>query len=299
MARALMKTVSDHGYHGATVTAVVATARASRRTFYEHFTDRDDCLLAAIDDALTRLGEAAATTYETPEDWSERVRAALEAILRLLQDEPGMAHVLLVESLRAGPSVLARRAQVTKALAEAVDDGSPGTTPAISALTAEAVVAGAITIVQTQLAEQQHTRLLALVSPLTAAIVLPYLGPAAAAKEFSRPNPTARKARKASKAAPPPPVEEPGPPAASPMRMTHRTAAVLAAINRRPGTCNRQIAEAAGVIDAGQISKLLRRLANLELIENLAERPQTGPHEWHLTERGVQLRRELANRLNG
>jgi AcrR family transcriptional regulator len=296
MARALTKTMSDQGYQGATVKAIVATAGASRRTFYEHFTDRDDCLLAAIDDAVARLGELAATAYEEPEGWPDQVRYALEAILGALQQDPAIADVLLVESLRAGPKVLARRVQITKALAKALDHGCPQIMPEIASLTAETVVGGAITIVQAEFAEQQHGRLLALVSPLTAAIILPYLGPQAAAKEFARRNPSGPKTTKLV-AGPSP--EEPGPSGGSPMRMTHRSAAVLAAISRTPGAANWQIAEAAGVLDKGQISRLLSRLQRLELIKNLGERPRTGPHEWHLTDRGIELRRELAMKLNG
>jgi DNA-binding IclR family transcriptional regulator len=76
--------------------------------------------------------------------------------------------------------------------------------------------------------------------------------------------------------------------------MTRRSAAVLAAINERPGASNREVAAAAGVVDQGQISRLLARLQRLELIENVGDRPQTGPHEWHLTGQGAALRNKLA-----
>ena len=55
------------------------------------------------------------------------------------------------------------------------------------------------------------------------------------------------------------------------MRLTYRTARVIEGVAERPGASNRVIAERAGIHDAGQVSKLLRRLASLGLLTN------TGP----------------------
>jgi len=58
------------------------------------------------------------------------------------------------------------------------------------------------------------------------------------------------------------------------MRLTDRTVRVLAAIAAiaaQPGLSNRQISQRAGITDQGQISKLLSRLAGLQLIENTGE----------------------------
>jgi DNA-binding MarR family transcriptional regulator len=79
------------------------------------------------------------------------------------------------------------------------------------------------------------------------------------------------------------------------MRVTYRTARVLAAIAGQPGLSNREIGQRAGVNDQGQISKLLARLARLELAENVRAGQANGlPHAWRLTPRGKELERTIA-----
>ncbi len=127
-----------------------------------------------------------------------------------------------------------------------------------------------------------------LLGPLMGMIVLPYLGKAAAARETSRPA-TRRK--------------PPAPPSGDPlrelkMRLTYRTVRALLAIaalgGRGPGPSNRQVADAAGVADPGQISKLLARLEHLGLIENEGGPPAPGePHVWRLTPKGAEIERTI------
>jgi DNA-binding MarR family transcriptional regulator len=127
-----------------------------------------------------------------------------------------------------------------------------------------------------------------LLGPLMGMIVLPYLGKAAAAREASRP------AARRKPAAPPSgdPLRE------LDMRLTYRTVQVLRAIaalgGRGLGPSNRQVAEAAGVADPGQISKLLARLEHLGLIENEDGPPAPGePHVWRLTSKGAEIERTI------
>src|ERR1700735_1957117 len=82
------------------------------------------------------------------------------------------------------------------------------------------------------------------------------------------------------------------------MRLTYRTVQVLCAIaalgGRGPGPSNRQVADAAGVADPGQISKLLARLEHLGLIENEDGPPAPGePHVWRLTSKGAEIERTI------
>ena len=79
------------------------------------------------------------------------------------------------------------------------------------------------------------------------------------------------------------------------MRLTYRTARVLACIAERPGASNRGVAERAGVTDPGQISKLLRRLERLGLAVNTGGGHQSGePNAWKLTPLGGQVARRLS-----
>jgi DNA-binding MarR family transcriptional regulator len=129
--------------------------------------------------------------------------------------------------------------------------------------------------------------MLDLQGPLMAMIVLPYLGQAAAARELARPVPRRRR---------------PAPPRRDPlrdleMRLTYRTVRVLLAIADRPDASNREVAEASGVHDQGQISKLLARLEHVGLVRNRDGHPVRGePNGWWLTPRGEAVERTLRER---
>jgi predicted transcriptional regulator len=76
------------------------------------------------------------------------------------------------------------------------------------------------------------------------------------------------------------------------MRLTYRTIRVLMAISKHPGASNRDIAENSGITDQGQISKLLARLARLELVHNTGEgQEKGGANAWQLTVRGSRVER--------
>jgi DNA-binding PadR family transcriptional regulator len=65
---------------------------------------------------------------------------------------------------------------------------------------------------------------------------------------------------------------------------------VLSAIAERPGSSNRRIGNAAGVVDQGQISKLLQRLARLGLISNDGSNNGRGAeNSWSLTASGARV----------
>jgi len=133
--------VAEKGYGTATVADVVERARVSRRTFYEHFEDKEACFLAAygmgVEVVLGRLSEAAQA--EEAEGWRARLRSDLSTYLAVLAEEPAFAKALHVEILSAGPAALARRAEVftlfsarTKQayeLARAEDPGRPQLAP--------------------------------------------------------------------------------------------------------------------------------------------------------------------------
>ena len=109
---AMAQVVAEKGYAATTVADVVERAGVSRRTFYEQFTDKEACFLAAYDVGLAAvLGRIRETVEVRPAAvWRERARAGVEAFLALLASEPAFARALQVEILTAGPAALERRA---------------------------------------------------------------------------------------------------------------------------------------------------------------------------------------------
>lgn len=278
----------EYGAPNVTVARIVSRSGVSRRTFYELFADREDCLLAAVDDALESLSARMAETYSRTVRWRVRVRAALVVLLSFLEDEPFMGRLLVVEMLAAGPPALWRRREALAAAIEVVNEGCSESKHGMAPppLTAEGLVGGAVSVIHSRLLDANGGALLELTSPLMSMIVLPYLGAAAAAAELERPAP----------------VREQRPPrgGADPlrdvrMRLTYRTVRVLVAVGNHPGASNREIAIAADIQDQGQISKLLTRLAKLGLIKNSADDQIRGtPNAWILTGKGAEIEQALS-----
>jgi AcrR family transcriptional regulator len=288
MLAAMVEEVAERSAGNVTVAHVVGRSGVSRRTFYELFSGREDCFLAAFDDGIARIANEVVPAYEQPGRWRERMRAGLTALLEFLDYEPGMGRLVIVETLGAGPKALERRSRVLAQVITAVDAGrSEGKTAnAPPPLTAEGVVGGVLSVLHTRLLEGKRGSMLSLTGPLMGMIVLPYLGPAAARKELQRPVP------RASKKAParPRPVNS-DPLRELPIRLTYRTVRVLLAVAERPGSSNRMVADAADISDQGQISKLLARLQRLVLIENTGAdaAARGGPNAWALTAKGREV----------
>jgi AcrR family transcriptional regulator len=110
MITAMAEVAGERGAANATVAHVVARSGVSRRTFYEMFSDREDCLAAAFAEAVERAARRALPAYQSERGWQARLRAGIAALLLFLEDEPDMGRLLVVEALGGGPRVLAHRA---------------------------------------------------------------------------------------------------------------------------------------------------------------------------------------------
>ena len=101
--------IDEFGYGQATVAQITARSRVSRRTFYELFENREECLAALIEDVVALVEGEIATADLDGLPWRERVRGGLWAILSFFDREPALARVCVVQALRGGPQVLERR----------------------------------------------------------------------------------------------------------------------------------------------------------------------------------------------
>jgi AcrR family transcriptional regulator/DNA-binding MarR family transcriptional regulator len=289
MLAAAVEAVEEVGYARMTVAQVISRARVSRKTFYDVFTDREDCFLAAFEQALGQARTIASEAYAQEPTWRDGIRTALARLLMFMDEEPGLAKLCIVEALGAGERVLDRRAVVLDELAQVIDRGRSATnaTREPPDVTAEGVVGAIFAVLHTRVLENGDQPLTDLLGSLMSMIVLPYLGARAAGRELTRPPleiPIDSRPRSMTR--------QKDPLEGLNMRLTYRTVRVLMVIAEHPGASNREIAEGSGIIDQGQISKLLNRLARLKLVENLGEGQEKGAaNAWHLTTRGAQVER--------
>jgi AcrR family transcriptional regulator len=154
---AMAQSAAIAGFLDVTVDDVIVAARASRRTFYEHFANREQCLLATYDavsdDTLQIVAEAGPT-----------LEPALTALLRYFAAWPTHARILCIDILAAGPAGLARHeAMMSRLAAEVVRYQDPRERPAPGALrsddAAHAVLGAVHRIVQRRLIDGRHASL--------------------------------------------------------------------------------------------------------------------------------------------
>ena len=145
----LAAAIAEKGYAAVTIADVVRVARVSKRTFYEHFADKEACFLALYaetsEELLELIGNAVATARGS---WEERIGAAARAYFERVAAEPELIRAGLLEIQAAGPRARALRREVQRRYAEqlrafslaaeAEEPGIRGLTPAL----ATAVVGG-------------------------------------------------------------------------------------------------------------------------------------------------------------
>jgi AcrR family transcriptional regulator len=298
---AAVQIVDELGYGGATVAQITARARVSRRTFYELFANREECLAAVLEDAVAFVESELRAADLRRLGWLEQVRLGLWTILSFFDREPLLARVCVVQLAQGGAAVLQLREEVLARLTAVVDGGrsAGGRGGECSSLTAEGLVGAAVAIVHARLARGGRPRLRGLQGELVGMLVLPYLGVAAARRERGRAAPAAVPAASGVRR-----FVDSGrvvdPLDGVRMRLTYRTARVLEGVREHAGASNREVAVFAGISDQGQVSKLLVRLERLGLLVNRGRGHLKGePNAWRLTPRGEQVTQSICARLPG
>jgi AcrR family transcriptional regulator len=121
--RAAAREFADRGYAGASSESISRRAGMSKATFYEHFSNKEECMLALFDMGAELVqGAMAEAARKAPVgDARERLRAGTRAFLGALAEHPEFAQTLLVEIIGAGPRAAQRRDQILQAFAGVVD----------------------------------------------------------------------------------------------------------------------------------------------------------------------------------
>jgi AcrR family transcriptional regulator len=181
---------SAKGYGDMSVEDIIATAGVSRRTFYEHFKNKEHAFLAAYEAVLAQLFARVNGAVDAAEELPDKVRAGLGAFLGFLANEPAFAKMCIVDVLAAGPEAVARRDGAMRAFAQLITtnartvlgDGGP---PSVD-LMAETVVGGIYEVVYARVMRGELEELPGLLPDLVYAVLLPYVGPEQAAADHRR-----------------------------------------------------------------------------------------------------------------
>jgi AcrR family transcriptional regulator len=114
--RALAAVVAEKGYPDTTVADVVEKASTSQRTFYEHFKNKEDAIVAALDSGSAHMLAAALPAFRRAPDWEHAVHDTIEAMFAFGAEEPEYARMGGVEMYAAGKRALDQREVVTEGM---------------------------------------------------------------------------------------------------------------------------------------------------------------------------------------
>jgi AcrR family transcriptional regulator len=186
LTQAMLGSVAGKGYAATTVTDVVRGAGVSRATFYELFPDKEACFLAAYDELIAALLGIVEAEFAKPGSWTQRTRAALEALLANMAENPHGARVALKEALDAGPAAHARFREGMGLFVRFVEEGrelcprSAELPPNVSRV----VVGGVAAVIAEEVAAGNVARLNELLPELLYNVLAPIVGREIAWKEM-------------------------------------------------------------------------------------------------------------------
>ena len=172
--------MAEQGYAELTVRDLIVRAGVSRRTFYQLYDGKIECVFAAQERACERLGEALVRACREQEAaWPERVAAAIRAALDFAVESPNDAQLVVVACQTASePNLASRGHAVHEKLADLLRAGrgqleAPHSPPAV---TEQAVVGAAMAVVGARLLAGEVGTLPLLAPELTQIILIPYVG---------------------------------------------------------------------------------------------------------------------------
>jgi AcrR family transcriptional regulator len=183
---AMTEAVGEGGYHDLRIADVIGRAGVSRKTFYEHFDDKEDCFIAAYEQAMGRLSALAGEAFETQDAWVDGLRAGLTALLTALAHDPPAARLCFVEVMAAGPRAVERRNEAMRPFAEMYDAGREVSDRDLPDFTGIGMVGGLSEILYREVVSGAAAELPDLLPDLMYMTVLPFMGTEAAAVELER-----------------------------------------------------------------------------------------------------------------
>jgi AcrR family transcriptional regulator len=175
---ALVETVTAKGYANATIADITSAASVSRRTFYEHFTDKAECFLAAYDVLDAHLLEITDEAMQAKVTWADRVVAMLTSYLSYFAAHPRFAQMYMIESVGVGEMMAERREQRARRFVSLLEAGrqQSGISAELADGLEDALAGGVMTLLFRRVRAGQAEELGSFAPALVEFVLTPYLG---------------------------------------------------------------------------------------------------------------------------
>jgi AcrR family transcriptional regulator len=183
---AMAESVAARGYAATSVERVVEGAGVSRGTFYEHFANRHECLLAAHDGIFERLFEQISAACAEEEAWKDKTAAGIRVAIEFARRSPEKARLLALDTIAADVEAGRRGLAAADRLAEMLRVGRKHHPKAVRLpdVTERALIGAVASAVTWCLVSGESPA--ALEPQLVYLVLVPYLGPAAATRMAAR-----------------------------------------------------------------------------------------------------------------
>jgi AcrR family transcriptional regulator len=174
---AMLRVLPQHGYPGTTIGHVTEAAGVSRSAFYQQFASKEECFLATYDLAGQWLCEQVERAVAGVDEWPVRVRTGVSEALRVLADNPAIAHLFAVEALQAGPAARERQQACLARFAEALRAGRRPDRAELPAELEELLLGGVLSLISRYVDTGRAERLPDATAELVQYLLIPYLEP--------------------------------------------------------------------------------------------------------------------------
>jgi AcrR family transcriptional regulator len=186
---ALAEETVEKGYRAVTVADIVRRAGIARNTFYENFSSKEACFLAAnefaVEEALRRVVAAGAEI----DSWPAQVTSGVYAFLHYVASEPALARTCIVEALSAGPAAIERYERSIQAFVQLFRLGRKASPhgESLPDTLEETIVGGLFWIIYQRIVMGETERIEELLPELVEFALTPYLGAEAAKRAANEP----------------------------------------------------------------------------------------------------------------
>jgi AcrR family transcriptional regulator len=184
---AMIRVVGEKGYKDASVADVIEEAPTSRTTFYKHFEDKQDCFLAAYEMLVEQVFSEVVANCDGAEPWVSRMTNGLSTIVDRFAVDPALARTAVVEVAAAGADARRLHWDAIARFTEYLDAGrelaGDKQLPENISLMSAGAVSG---LIFDELLAGRAAELPERLPDLLFAMLVPYVGPQAAAAEMRR-----------------------------------------------------------------------------------------------------------------
>jgi AcrR family transcriptional regulator len=184
MLLAMSELAAERGYQKTTIELIAKTSRVALVTFYEHFSSKEECFLAAFDESVVAAKGVFVELVDREEPWEGQISLGLEVFLEMVAKEQARAKLCIVEAQAAGSASLSRYQAMLESVAPKLREGREFN-PRASRLPdgLEVAIAGGIAwLVHQRLIAGEADGLKALLPEMLQVTLTPYLGEAEAGR---------------------------------------------------------------------------------------------------------------------